>query len=78
LFCLSVIISIIIIIIITIRKVPKVEGKEAIERPRFKWEEDNKMDDKGIGYESVDWIHVAQDMFHCRAVVCMIMELWVS
>jgi len=75
LFCLSVIV--IIIIIITTRKDPE-SRRKAIERPRFKWEEDNKMDDKDIGYESVDWIRVAQDTFHCRAVVCVVMELWVS
>ena len=33
------------------------------------------MDVKDIWYESVDWINVAQDRFHYRAVVCPVMKV---
>jgi hypothetical protein len=36
-------------------------GKEAIERPRFRWEDNIKMDLQEIGVGCGDWIESAQD-----------------
>jgi hypothetical protein len=41
--------------------VGKLEGKRAFERPRCKWEDNIGVDLREIGWESVDWIHLAQD-----------------
>jgi len=37
-----------------------------------------KLDVKDCGCENLDSIHVAQDRFHCRPVVYLVMELRVS
>jgi len=40
--------------------------------------EDNiNMDCKEIGWEDVDWIHMAEDWDRCQAVVNTIINLWV-
>jgi hypothetical protein len=44
------------------RSVGKLEGKRSLERPRRKWKGNIKLDLKERGCESVDWIHLAQDM----------------
>jgi hypothetical protein len=36
------------------------EGKRALGRPRHRWE-DIRINLRGIGWEDVDWIHLAQD-----------------
>jgi hypothetical protein len=41
--------------------VGKSEGKRPLGRPRRIWEDNIKMDVKDIGWEGVDWIHLAQD-----------------
>jgi hypothetical protein len=40
--------------------VGKPEGKRSFERPRRRWE-DIRVDLKELGWEGVDWIHLAQD-----------------
>jgi hypothetical protein len=35
------------------------------------------MDDKGIGWEGVDWMHVAQDRDQWRVLVNTVMDLGV-
>jgi hypothetical protein len=37
------------------------EGKAPLERPRHRREDAIKMDLKEMGWEGVDWIHLAQD-----------------
>jgi hypothetical protein len=39
--------------------VGKPEGKRPLERPRRRWEDGIKMDHWEIGWESVEWIHLA-------------------
>jgi hypothetical protein len=39
------------------------------ERPKHKWKDNIKMDLKEIGREGLDWIHLAQNRDHWRAVV---------
>jgi hypothetical protein len=45
------------------------EGKGPLGRPRRRWEDDIKMDLNERWWESVDWIHVAQDWDRWRAHV---------
>ncbi|KAJ4440931.1 hypothetical protein ANN_10780 [Periplaneta americana] len=37
------------------------EGKRPLERPRFMWEDNIKMDLREMGYDDRDWINLAQD-----------------
>jgi hypothetical protein len=46
------------------------EGKRPLGRPRCRWEDNVEMDIKEMECEDVDWIHLAQDNDHLRAVVC--------
>jgi hypothetical protein len=41
--------------------VRKLEGKRPLGRPRRRWENNIRMDPREIGWEVVDWIHLAQD-----------------
>jgi hypothetical protein len=41
--------------------VGKPEGKRPFVRPRHRWEDNMRMDLKKIGWEGVDWVHLAQD-----------------
>jgi hypothetical protein len=50
------------------------EGKRPLERPRRRWEDGIKMDLKEICWGGVEWIHLAQDRDHWRAVVNAVMN----
>jgi hypothetical protein len=39
--------------------VGKSEGKSPFRRPRRRWEDNNRMELREIGWEVVDWIHLA-------------------
>jgi hypothetical protein len=41
--------------------VRKPEEKRALRRPRSRWEDNITMDLREIGWEDVDWIHLAHD-----------------
>jgi hypothetical protein len=49
--------------------VGKPERKRSLERKRRRWEFGTKMDIREIGWEGVEWIHLAQDRDRWRAVV---------
>jgi hypothetical protein len=51
--------------------------EKTLERPRHKWEDGIKMDLREIGWGSVEWIQLAQDRDHWRAVVNVVMNLQV-
>jgi hypothetical protein len=55
--------------------VGKPEGKRPPGRPRHRWEDNIRMDLREIGWEGVDWIHMAQDNDQWRAVVNTVMNL---
>jgi hypothetical protein len=57
--------------------VGKPEGKRPVGRPRCKWVDDIKMDLGEIGWGDVDWIDLAQDRDWWRALVNVVMNLWV-
>jgi hypothetical protein len=42
--------------------VGKPEGKRPVGRPRRRWKDNIRMDLRKIGWEDVDWMHLAQDM----------------
>jgi hypothetical protein len=47
----------------------KPEGKRSLERRRRRWVDNIKMDLREIGWGGMDWIHLAQDRDHWRALV---------
>jgi hypothetical protein len=51
------------------------EGRRPLGRPRRRWEENIKMDLRGIGFGGVDWSHWAQDRDRWRALVNTVMNL---
>jgi hypothetical protein len=52
----------------------KPEGKRPLERPGCRWEDGIKMDPREIGWGGVEWIHLAQNRDHWRAVVNAVMN----
>jgi hypothetical protein len=57
--------------------VGKTKGKRPLGRPKNRWEDNIKLDLTDIGWEGVYWMHMAQDRDQWRAVVNMVMNLWV-
>jgi hypothetical protein len=53
------------------------EGKRPLGRPRRRWVYNIKMDLREIGRDGVDWIDMAQDRDQWRALVNMVLNLWV-
>jgi hypothetical protein len=53
------------------------EGKRPLERPMRRWEDGIKMDLREIGLGCVAWICLAQVRDHWRALVNVVMNLWV-
>jgi hypothetical protein len=51
------------------------EGKRPLERPRHTWEDGLKMDLGEVGWGGMEWIHLAEDRDHWRAVVNVVMNL---
>jgi hypothetical protein len=53
------------------------EGKKPLWRKRCGWGNNIKIDLTEIGWGSMGWIHLAQDRRQWRALVNMVMNLWV-
>jgi hypothetical protein len=51
------------------------EGERPAERPTHTWEDNIRMNLREIGWESVDWIHLAQDRDQWWALMNMVMNL---
>jgi hypothetical protein len=51
------------------------EGKRTLGRSRRRWVDNIKMDLREIGWDSADWIHMAQDRDQWRALVNAILNL---
>jgi hypothetical protein len=45
------------------------KGKKPLGRPRRRWVDNMKMDLREIGWDGMDWIHLAQDRDQWRALV---------
>jgi hypothetical protein len=46
-----------------------------LERPRRRWEDNNKMDVQEVGFGVMDWIELAQDRDMWRSFVTAVMNL---
>jgi hypothetical protein len=55
--------------------VGKPEEKRPLGRPRHKWEDNIRMDLRGIGWSAMDWIDLAQDRDQWRALVNAVINL---
>jgi hypothetical protein len=55
--------------------VGKPEGWRPLGRPRRRWVDNIKMDLREIGWDSVEWVDLAQDRDHWRALVNTVMNL---
>jgi hypothetical protein len=55
--------------------VGKPQGKIPLGRPRRRWEDNIRMDLRGIGWSGMDWIDLAQDRDQWRALVNTVMNL---
>jgi len=53
------------------------ERKRPFGRPRRRWEDNIRMDRREIGWEVVDWMHLALDREQWRALVNTVMNLCV-
>jgi hypothetical protein len=51
------------------------EGKRSLGRPRRRWEDNIKMDLRGIGIDEANWIQLAQDRVQWRDFVNTLMKL---
>jgi hypothetical protein len=58
--------------------VRKPKGRRPLVSPRCRWVDSIKMDLREIGWDGVDWVNVAQDRGHWRALVNTVMNLRVS
>jgi hypothetical protein len=54
--------------------VEKPEGQRPLERPRRRWVDNNKIDLRYIGWDSMDWIDLPQDRDQWRALVNMVIN----
>ena len=55
--------------------VGKPEGKNPLERPRIRWEDNIKMDLQEVGCGGMDWIKLAQDRYWWWALVNVVKNL---
>jgi hypothetical protein len=55
--------------------VGKPEGNKPLGRPRRRWEDNNTIDLKEIGWFGMDWIDLAQDRDQWRALVNTVINL---
>jgi hypothetical protein len=55
--------------------VRKPEGKRPLRKPRCRWMDNIKIDLRGIGWDGMDWIDLAQDRNRRRALVNTVMNL---
>jgi hypothetical protein len=54
--------------------VGKPERKRPLARPRRRWINNIKMDLREIGWDGMDWIDLAEDRDHWRALVDTVMN----
>jgi hypothetical protein len=58
--------------------VSKPEGNRSHGKPRCRWEDNSRMYIREIGWEGVDWIHLAQERDQWRYLVNTVTYLWAS
>ena len=57
--------------------VGKPEGKRPLGRPRRRWKDNIKMDLQKVGLWDMDCVDLAQDRGRWRALVNVVLKLWV-
>jgi len=57
--------------------VRKPEWKKPLGRHRCRWEDNIRINLREIGWEGVDWMHLAQDKDQWQDLVCTVVNLWV-
>jgi hypothetical protein len=57
--------------------VGKSEQRRPLWSPAHRWKKNVKLYFREIGCEGVNWIHLAQDRVHLRAVVNTAMKIWI-
>jgi hypothetical protein len=57
--------------------VGKPDGKSPLGRPRRRWVGNIKIGLREIGWDGIDWIDLAQDRGQWRALVSVVINLWV-
>jgi len=55
----------------------KSERKRSLGRPMRRREDNIRMDPREIGWESVGWMHLAEERDQWRALVSTVMNFWV-
>ena len=55
--------------------VRKPEGKRPLGRPRYRWEDNIKMDLQEVGGSCGDWMELVEDRDRWRALVCTVRNL---
>jgi hypothetical protein len=58
--------------------VGKPEGKRPLERSGRRWADKIRIHLREIGWEGVDWIHLARDRDQWRVIVNTVMKPWVA
>jgi hypothetical protein len=56
--------------------VRKPEGKRPLGRPRYRWEDNIRMDLREIGWGDMDWIDLAWDKDQWRALENSVLSFW--
>jgi hypothetical protein len=51
------------------------EGRRPLGRPRHRWKDNIKIDQRELEFGDVNWIHLAQDRDRWRALVNTVMNL---
>ena len=55
--------------------VGKLEGKRQFGRPKYRWEDNIKMDLQEVGCGSMEWIELVQDRDRWRTLVNAVMNI---
>jgi hypothetical protein len=55
--------------------VERPEGRRPLGRPRYRWEDNIKIDLQEVGWAGMHWIELAQDRDRWRALVNAVMNL---
>jgi hypothetical protein len=57
--------------------VGKPDGKRSLGRPRRRWVDNIKIHLRELGWNGMEWIDLTQDRNQWRALVNMVMNLWI-
>ena len=55
----------------------KPKGKRPLGKPRWRWEDNSKMDLQEVEWGGMDWFDMAQDRNRWQALVNAVMNIWV-